>query len=42
VKLALAAVSLRPTHGKLLAVAWMPAVVDRYEPLLMGSMSVAW
>jgi hypothetical protein len=33
VELTLAAVSLRPTHGKLLAVARMPAVVDRYGPL---------
>jgi hypothetical protein len=42
VKLALAAVSLRPTHGKLFTVARMPAVVDRYEPLFTGSMSVPW
>jgi hypothetical protein len=41
-KLALAAVSLRPAHSKMLAVARMPAVVDRYEPLFTGSMSVAW
>ncbi len=41
-KLTLAAVSLCPAHGELLAVARMPAVVERYEPLFMGSMSVAW
>jgi hypothetical protein len=33
---------LRPAHGEQLAEPRMPAVVDRYEPLFTGSISLAW
>jgi hypothetical protein len=36
------AVRLRPPHGESLAEPRVPAVVNPYEPLFTGSMSLAW